>query len=218
MKAGTDERDGRQVALKILNKPALTTSVKKQVEREITSMTKVQHPNVLKLIEVLIDVPNPSSASREDVIIMVLELATSGELFEYLSFTGNFDDPLARTYFQQMVDGLVACHSNGIAHRDLKPENLLLDSQFSLKVADFGLASVVDESIAAMKRVNFTQCGSEQYMAPEVLNSSSGYNAFACDVWSVYPVRSLNFSSDCSGLLVLSYSSSLLDSRHSKSH
>ena len=58
---------------------------------------------------------------------MALELAKGGELFDYLLVTGRFEEPVARYFFKQLIDGLEFCHRNRICHRDLKPENLLLD-------------------------------------------------------------------------------------------
>jgi len=58
---------------------------------------------------------------------IVLELAAGGELFDFIALSGAFDEPTARYYFKQFMEGLAFCHENGICHRDLKPENLLLD-------------------------------------------------------------------------------------------
>lgn len=93
------------------------------------------------------------------VILVVLELATGGELFDFLAFTGPFEEAIARTYFQQLVAGLAHCHSKGIAHRDLKPENLLLDSSFVLKLADFGFANTFN----SVQNVMYTECGTPGY-------------------------------------------------------
>lgn len=65
----------------------------------------------------------------------------------------------------QLVDAMSLCQSRGISHRDLKPENVLLDDQFQLKIADFGLASLAEESPTGMCK---TKCGTTSYMAPEV--------------------------------------------------
>lgn len=72
---------------------------------------------------------------------MALELCQGGELFDFIAQTGRFEEPVARYYFKQLLDGLEYLHNNGISHRDLKPENVLLDDQFNLKIADFGFAS-----------------------------------------------------------------------------
>ena len=69
------------------------------------------------------------------------ERADGGELMDFLLITGAFNEPLARHYFKQLMQGLDYCHVNGVAHRDLKPDNLLLDKNFILKIADFGYAA-----------------------------------------------------------------------------
>lgn len=57
-----------------------------------------------------------------------MELATGGELFDYVATTGRFSEPIARFYFHQLINGLEYVHNKGITHRDLKPENVLFDS------------------------------------------------------------------------------------------
>ena len=74
---------------------------------------------------------------------IVLELALGGELFDFVAISGRFNEPLARFFFHQFMRGLLYCHEQGIAHRDLKPENLLLDNNFTLKIADFGFAAPI---------------------------------------------------------------------------
>jgi len=101
-------------------------------------------------------------------LLIVLELAAGGELFDFLSFTGCFDEQIARTYFRQLISGLKDCHGQKIAHRDLKPENLLMDENYALKIADFGFAHMGDAS-AQGKHLMQTECGTKGYMAPEVL-------------------------------------------------
>lgn len=64
---------------------------------------------------------------EKEVLYMMLELAPNGEMYEYLRYSGYFQEELARYYFQQLAMGIQYMHSQGISHRDLKLENLLLD-------------------------------------------------------------------------------------------
>lgn len=64
------------------------------------------------------------------------------------------------------MEGLDYCHSHSIAHRDLKPENLLLDSEFTLKLADFGFAAPLEGRDGSGYLV--TKLGTLNYMAPEI--------------------------------------------------
>jgi hypothetical protein len=174
VKLGTNKETGERVALKVLAKKNLDTSSTefKQVKREIDALTILQHPNILRMHEADWNAKYPrADGELQDVLLIVLELAGGGELFDFLSFTGCFDERVARTYFHQLIAGLKECHSNGIAHRDLKPENLLLNNDFVLKIADFGFAHFA--AADAAKHVMRTECGTKGYMAPEVLNGKS---------------------------------------------
>ena len=174
-----------RVALKLLNKSSLSSSAShlRQAEREIAAMSAISHQHVLQLRDVRWSAKyTKKSGACYDVILLVLELATQGELFDYLSYTGAFHETLARTYFHQLIDAVGYCHSHAIAHRDLKPENLLLDHTFALKVADFGLSNSLITP-AGQHRLMHTECGTLAYLAPEVL-SRKGYDGTAADVWS----------------------------------
>ena len=64
------------------------------------------------------------------------------------------------------MEGLAFCHEKGITHRDLKPENLLLDSNYTLKIADFGFAAPVEGRDG--QGYLTTKLGTLNYMAPEI--------------------------------------------------
>ena len=97
---------------------------------------------------------------------VALELVSGGELFDWVSNSGAFSEPVCRYYFKQLLTGLNYMHSAGVAHRDLKPENLMLNDKFVLKIADFGFAAPIEgrDKSGYLK----TQLGTESYMAPEI--------------------------------------------------
>jgi serine/threonine protein kinase len=103
---------------------------------------------------------------KQHVMCIALELATGGELFDYVAMTGRYQEKIARFYFKQLIDGLDYVHQCGVAHRDLKPENVLYDQFFNLKIADFGFAA----PIAGRDNSGYckTKLGTESYMAPEI--------------------------------------------------
>lgn len=183
---GTHKDTKEKVALKMLRKDKLSVSsasVRAQVEREIMSMSKIKHKHVIQLKHVDWEAKfTRPNGTQLDVILVVLELATGGELFELLAFTGCFEEAIARTYFQQLISGVGYCHGQGVAHRDLKPENLLMDAGFQLKMIDFGFAKVIDAAQNA-QQLMFTQCGTPGYMAPEMLGGK-GYDATVSDIWA----------------------------------
>jgi serine/threonine protein kinase len=74
---------------------------------------------------------------------IVLEYVGGGELFDFIALGGRFSPSVARTYFQQMMNGLHYMHQQGYAHRDIKPENILLTTEYLLKLADFGFTGAL---------------------------------------------------------------------------
>ena len=130
-------------------------------------MKDLKHPNIVNLVEYNEDaVITKSSGATYEALVIILELAQGGELFDYVATGGKFPDPIARKYFQQLIEGLEYVHGQGLAHRDLKPENLLFDQFYSLKVADFGFAAPLAgrDGSGYLK----TRLGTESYMAPEI--------------------------------------------------
>jgi serine/threonine protein kinase len=96
----------------------------------------------------------------------VLELIGGGELFDFVALGGKLSEAQARYYFHQLLSGLDFMHKKGFAHRDLKPENLMLDKDFTLKIADFGFAAkIAGRDGSGLLQ---TQLGTASYMAPEI--------------------------------------------------
>jgi calcium/calmodulin-dependent protein kinase I len=133
----------------------------------------VDHPNVVKLIDVFED---------ERHWCLVMELMQGGELFDQILEKEFFSENEAREACKSIIEAIQYCHRQGIVHRDIKPENLLLQSKdlgiTSLKIADFGLARLLQENSMAS-----TTCGTPGYVAPEVLMQMP-YGK-ECDYWSI---------------------------------
>lgn len=186
VKLGTDIETGAKVALKLLDAAKIAARPKERtnLEREIAAMEKLSHDNVLCLREVVWDMayPKKDGTKKRDVIMIVLDLAEGGELFDFMMYTGCFPESIARAYFQQLVAGMEHCHANGVTHRDLKPENLLLDASFTLKIADFGLSALLENEDGTPTLLR-TECGTRGYMAPEVL-AGAPYRGAPADIWS----------------------------------
>jgi serine/threonine protein kinase len=131
-------------------------------ENEVKFLENSDHQNITKLYHSN-DHANilNSNLQKIPVYAIELELAENGDLFDTIQKTGNFSEKDARFYFHQLVNGIEYIHDKGYWHRDIKTENLLLDSEFNLKIADFGFSTnseCCEESV-----------GTLAYMPPEVL-------------------------------------------------
>ena len=145
-----------------------------QLKLEISIMSKLKHPNLVNLIEVL---------GCKSKIFMVIEYVPNGELFDYILKNGRLQEDEARKFFRQLIEGISYIHSHNICHRDIKPENLLLDKDMNIKISDFGLSAFVGEDAYDTNSLQHTTCGSPNYVAPEVLKDS-GYDGRFSDIWS----------------------------------
>ncbi|GMH64304.1 hypothetical protein TL16_g03931 [Triparma laevis f. inornata] len=184
VKLGIDTTTGERVALKIMGKRATSKRQADQNRREIEAMTTIHHPNVLCLSHVELELKYPKSdGTFKDCILLVIELASGGELFDFMMYTGAFEETIAKIYTRHLLSALVTCHANQIYHRDLKPENLLLDEHYQLKIADFGYSAIQNQYDAANGALLHTECGTRSYMAPEILTHQP-YNGTAADTWS----------------------------------
>jgi serine/threonine protein kinase len=165
-------KTGQSVAVKIINKKKLSgTGLAGNVKREITIMSRLHHPHIVRLHEVL---------ATKTKIYFIMDFVRGGELFAKIS-KGRFSEDLSRRYFHQLISAVGYCHSRGVFHRDLKPENLLLDENGNLKVSDFGLSAVRDQ--IRPDGLLHTLCGTPAYVAPEIL-AKRGYDGAKVDVWS----------------------------------
>lgn len=158
-------------AIKVISKKHLPPNCKSP-QREIASLTKLNHPHIMRLVE--------SFESRTKHYI-VCEIANGGELFDRIIENGRFLEADASSIISKIVSAIDEAHKNGVVHRDLKPENLLFRSPENMEdivIADFGISRTVTEDEAL-----FTVCGSPGYCAPEIMMSSA-YGK-ACDMWSI---------------------------------
>ncbi|KAL3633373.1 CBL-interacting protein kinase 2 [Castilleja foliolosa] len=167
-----DINNGTSFAIKVIDKEKiLKVGMTEQIEREISVMSLVKHPNVVHLHEVL---------ATKSKIYFALEYVGGGELFNKVAKGRLKVDP-ARKYFQQLISAVDFCHSRGVYHRDLKPENLLLDENGNLKISDFGLSALSESR--RQDGLLHTTCGTPAYVAPEVI-SRRGYDGAKADIWS----------------------------------
>lgn len=133
---GKDRTTGEKVAIKCISKTKIQKrNMGPQVKKEINTMKKLDHPNIVRIKEVLMS---------NSHLYLVLEYAEGGELFSKIARHGRLSESVSKRYFKQVMEAVRFCHNLYICHRDIKPENILLDSGDNVKVADFGFASIME--------------------------------------------------------------------------
>uniref|UniRef100_A0A8C5S2L9 Calcium/calmodulin dependent protein kinase kinase 2 n=1 Tax=Laticauda laticaudata TaxID=8630 RepID=A0A8C5S2L9_LATLA len=141
-----------------------------QVYQEIAILKKLDHPNIVKLVEVLDD-------PTEDHLYMgkplpVMEVPNLKPLTE----------DQARFYFQDLIKGIEYLHYQKIIHRDIKPSNLLVGEDGHIKIADFGVSNEFKGSDALLTNT----VGTPAFMAPETLSETRKiFSGKALDVWAM---------------------------------
>jgi calcium-dependent protein kinase len=134
------EKDSKTTrALKFINKGKFKKSESKAVMTEVTILSQLDHPNIVKLYEFYEEPKN---------YCLVMELCTGGELFDGIVANKNFSEVTARTCVKQILSCVNYIHGKGFVHRDLKPENILLEPDLDfnkMKFIDFGTAEFYDK-------------------------------------------------------------------------
>ena len=143
---------------------------KKNIKRELNLMKKLNHPNIIKLHDVIID-------SSLNYIYFIMEYHKKGDLSKFLNGRA-LKEKYCKKYLRQLSNGLEYLLINNILHRDLKPQNILLTDDYNIQITDFGLARKFNKDFMFN-----TLCGSPMYMAPEIINRRDYNNK--SDLWSV---------------------------------
>jgi eukaryotic-like serine/threonine-protein kinase len=147
---------GRAVAVKVFTAPAGEADVVAWFAREARTVAGLRHPNVVVVFDAGID---------QGVPYVVMELLAGPSLERLLAEHGPLPADLALGYAEQAAAGLAAAHAAGVVHRDIKPANLVLDGDGTVKVVDFGIASLAHAS--ASLTASGVTVGTPAYLSPE---------------------------------------------------
>ncbi|CAG9467698.1 unnamed protein product [Pedinophyceae sp. YPF-701] len=165
---------------RVARKPCKATTLK----QEAAVLTSLEHPNVVKVHEVIDDEKAPH-------VLCVMEYVEGGsvqmEEGEHTSvefgegcFAERLSEATAHDYFLQLVDALDYLHDMGVVHGDIKPANLLLGADGNVRLADFGSATAFgrggDDTMLAVR-------GTPAFLAPEICMGEE-YSGRAADVWA----------------------------------
>ncbi|CAL1164745.1 unnamed protein product [Cladocopium goreaui] len=177
-------REGEQVALKVLEKHSMWLTPKRKIGSEAEVMQQLKHPGIVKVLQVI---------EEDERLCLVMEYVPGGDMLQDIIRQGRFLEAHAKRLVKQLGDAMTYVHSRNVVHRDLKPENILLTSNdretMKVKISDFGISRLTSSSQDCQ-----TYLGSRDYRAPEVVRlginrkktsgDQGGYGKPA-DMWSL---------------------------------
>jgi len=140
------------------------------IVNEILVMKKSRHPNIVNFID---------SYLMKGVLWVVMEYMEGGSLTDALSEDSSFSEPQIAAICKEVLLGLMHLHAAGIIHRDIKSDNILLGSNGTVKITDFGYCAQINEK----RTYRNTMVGTPYWMAPEVVKGRP-YGP-KVDVWSL---------------------------------
>ena len=168
--AGTNERTGKRVALKvILRSFASSEAATELFRREASAASRVNHPNVVNVFDVI---------DHEGMTCIVMEMLDGESFGAYLARKGFLGVDEAVALLLPAMRGVAAANAQGVVHRDLKPQNIFLcigpDGRLvTTKVLDFGISVVMEKAMDATSATQLlTTHGTPAYMSPEHISGA----------------------------------------------
>ncbi|PKA56901.1 putative serine/threonine-protein kinase [Apostasia shenzhenica] len=172
-----DRQTEQLVALKKVRCEATDSESARFMAREIAVLRRVDHPNIVPLRGII----TSRLSARSRSLYLVFDYMEHDLAGLAASPSVHFSLPQIKCYMKQLLSGLDHCHRRGIIHRDIKGSNLLVNNKGNLKIADFGLATIVDPN---SKQPLTSRVVTLWYRAPELILGATDYGA-GIDLWSV---------------------------------
>jgi eukaryotic-like serine/threonine-protein kinase len=158
----TDQKHGRQVALKVLHPDLAASLGPERFRREIGFAATLSHPHILTVLD--------SGETSDGQLWFTMPYVEGETLRDHLRRDKQLSIDEALRITREIASALDYAHENGVVHRDIKPENLLLTKRGDALLADFGIARALggggDTSGATLTQTGLS-VGTPQYMSPE---------------------------------------------------
>ena len=188
----------RVVALKLLAPERVTEAgFAERFTREAQALARLNHPNIVTIHDFGTTTPPDSQLLAPSFFFLIMEFVDGVNLRQAMK-AGRFTPEQALAIVPPVCEALQYAHEQGIVHRDIKPENLLLDKAGRLKIADFGIAKILESGSAGLPsglpvegtlqrgptaQESFT-AGTPGYMAPEQKSAPQRVDSRA-DIYSL---------------------------------
>jgi hypothetical protein len=157
--AGSHMYMDRKVAIKALH-PGLVSNaeIRARFKNEAVTMSQLDHPNIVRLYDYI---------EETDGVYLVMEFVEGDPMDQYiLRKSGPIPEASAINLFEQMLLGLEFAHRKGVVHRDIKPSNFMITPRHQVKILDFGIAKLLENS-GGQRTKTGSRIGTVLYMSPE---------------------------------------------------
>ena len=180
----------KQIFIKDLNQEQI-----ENLKNEVNILTKIKNDNIVKYYESFIE---------KDKLNIIMEFCEGLDLKKYLNKFKEKKEHLSESLIYDFIIhlclGLKAIHDKNIIHRDLKPENIFLDKNNKIKIGDFGISIILNNTRYAQ-----SQRGTHNYMAPEIWKCEKYNNKV--DIWAlgciIYELCTFNYCFDDKAIIPL---------------
>jgi len=163
-----DPKLKRRVAVKTIRRNPLDDQAAKDYSarfvREAQAAARLSHPNIVQIHDF---------GEEGDLAYLVMEFIRGKELQRFFDARERFDLKVAAGIMRELCDALDFAHRAGVVHRDVKPANVMLDQQGHVKLTDFGVARVEDQSRSRITQGDTLVVGTPAYMSPEQINGGA---------------------------------------------
>ena len=170
-----DNKSQTKKVVKLFN-PNIKSTI---AEAEAQLLLSLDHPRILSASGYFPNVVLPQTDTQQAVPAIVMKYVPNGDLLGLIQTFGCLPEAIARAYFLQLIDAISYLHDKGYCHMDIKPDNILVDENFSMKLADLGFTSQIPKDCLTKGCV-----GTDVYYTPE-MHAKLPYNAYQADLFAL---------------------------------
>ena len=164
-----------QCVLKKIDLKGLSKQEIKDSYNEVNLLKKLDHPNIIKFIQII--------DKSKRYIEIITEFAEIGDLYDQINIqkkkNSHFPEKIIIDWLIQTCQALKYIHSKHIIHRDIKPQNIFLTKKGSIKLGDFGISKTLNNTLEKAK----TFVGTAYYLPPELIEGNK--YSYMADIWSL---------------------------------